>query len=65
MELVVIPKIVHNNTEKVKDVVVCLLSIKGDSDFALCESDRLNDYRLVLRKFVYYLFVCSVVGLRY
>jgi hypothetical protein len=44
MELIVIPKVVYNNTEKVKDVVICLLSIKGDSNFTLYASDRSNDY---------------------
>jgi hypothetical protein len=33
MKLVVIPKVVHNNTEKVEDVVVGLPSIKGDGQF--------------------------------
>ena len=33
MELVVVPKVVNNNPKKVKDVVVCLLSVKRDSQF--------------------------------
>ena len=39
MKLIVIPKVVHNDSKKVKDVVICLLSIEGDSNFALCASD--------------------------
>ena len=47
MELVVVPKVMHNNPKEVKDVVVCLLSIKRDRDFASCISDRLDDYFIV------------------
>jgi hypothetical protein len=33
IEFVIVPKIMHNDTEKVKDVVVSLPSIKGNSQF--------------------------------
>jgi hypothetical protein len=33
IEFIVVPKVIHNDTEKVEDVVISLLSIKGDSQF--------------------------------
>jgi hypothetical protein len=33
VEFVIVPKIIHYDTEKVKDVVVGLLSIEGNSQF--------------------------------
>lgn len=49
MEFVVVPKVVHNNTKKVKDVVISLLSVKRDSDFASRISDRSDNRRVVFR----------------
>jgi hypothetical protein len=49
MELVVIPKVVHNNAKKVKDVVVGLLSVKRDHNFASRISNRLDDRLMVFR----------------
>jgi hypothetical protein len=49
MELIVIPKVVYNNAEKVKDVVVGLLSVKRDRDFASRISDRSDDRLVVFR----------------
>jgi hypothetical protein len=51
VEPVVVPKVVHNNPKEVKDAVVSLLSVKRDSDFALCLSDRFDDFRVIFRKF--------------
>ena len=65
MELVVIPKVVHNNAEKVKDVVVSLLSVKRDYNLPFSISDRADDYLVVLRKFVHYLATRRVVRFRY
>jgi hypothetical protein len=33
VEFVIVPKIMHHNTEKVKDVIVGLPSIEGNSQF--------------------------------
>jgi hypothetical protein len=33
MEFIVVPKVMYDDTEKVEDVVISLLSIKGDSQF--------------------------------
>jgi hypothetical protein len=33
VEFVIVPKIMHHDTEKVKDVVIGLLSIEGNSQF--------------------------------
>jgi hypothetical protein len=33
IEFIVVPKVIHDDTEKVEDVVISLLSIKGDSQF--------------------------------
>jgi hypothetical protein len=49
MELIVILKVVYNNAEKVKDVVISLLSIKRDYDFASRISDRSDDRLIVFR----------------
>jgi hypothetical protein len=60
MELIVIPKVVHNNAEKVKDVVVSLPSIKRDSNFASYISDRSYDRFVVFRILRKYLRTCSI-----
>ena len=65
VELVVIPKVVHNNAEKVKDVVVGLLSVKRDCDLPFSISDGADDYLVVLRKFVHYPATRRVVRSRY
>jgi hypothetical protein len=49
MELIVIPKVVHNNAEKVKDVVISLPSVKRDCDFTSRISDRSDDRLVVFR----------------
>jgi hypothetical protein len=33
IEFIVVPKVMHNDTEKVEDVIISLLSIKGDNQF--------------------------------
>ena len=62
MKFIVVSKVVYNNSKKVIDIVIYLLSIKGDSNFALYTSDRFDDFLIILRKFVYYLFIYSVIG---
>jgi hypothetical protein len=39
---------VHNDSKQVQDVVISLLSIKGDSNFTLCRSDRVDNRLLML-----------------
>jgi hypothetical protein len=65
VEPIVVPKVVYNNPKEVKDVVVGLLSVKRDSDFAPCFSDRFDDFGVILRKFVYNPFSRYIVRLRY
>jgi hypothetical protein len=60
VELVVIPKVVHNNAEKVKDVVISLLSVKRDRDFASRISDRSDDRLVVFRVLRKYLRTRSI-----
>ena len=65
MELVVIPKVMHDDSEKVKDVVVCLPSVKRDSDFALCIRDRADDSLVMPCNLIYNLPTRCVMRLRY
>jgi hypothetical protein len=65
VELIVIPKVVHNNAEKVKDVVVSLLSVKRDRDFASRISDRSDDRLVVFRVLRKYLRTCGIWRLGY
>jgi len=65
MELVVIPKVMHNDSEKVKDVVVCLPSVKRDSDFALYIRDRADNGLVMPYNLIYNPPMRCVVRLRY
>jgi hypothetical protein len=65
IELIVVPKVVYNNPKKVNDVVICLLSVKRDSNFTLCLSNRFNDRSVIFREFVYNLFAYYSIRLRY
>jgi hypothetical protein len=60
MELVVIPKVVHNNAEKVKDIVIGLLSVKRDRDFASRISNRSDDRLIVFRVLRKYPRTCGI-----
>jgi len=48
VESIVIPKVVNNNPKKVWDVVIGVPSVKRDSHFPHCSSDR-SDNRLFCR----------------
>ena len=65
MKLMVVPKVVHNDPEKVKDVVVSLLSIEGDSDFPLYISNRADNSLFMLRELGDYLRTCSRLRSKY
>lgn len=55
----------HNDPKKVKDIVISLLSIEGDSNFPLCISNRADNSLFMLRELKDYLRTHSRLRSRY